>query len=369
MTNFLKILLIASLFIVTVGMTIYQTNEPKISTDIGEPKRVILLLADGLGLQQITAGLYGSKESFNLEQIKIIGFHKNSSANHLTAEAGASTTAISCGVKTPDGCIGVDNKGNLMTSILEEVQNKDFATGIITNTSLTHPTPAAFYAHVEDENEKELIASFLTDQQVNFLVGGGKKYFDKRKTDERNLYQEMVQSGYQISDYSKQEFGIGSIDLKRNYCFFTADEVPLDKEKSRKELFYASKMALDFLKGFNKGNFFLVIQDNQIAIQSQENNSNLLIEEMINFDQLIGEVLDFAKKDKETLVVITGDHETGGFAINPGSTRDSIIGFFQSNKTTGTMMPVFAFGPGAELFSGIYDNVDIHRKLKQALDL
>ena len=110
-----------------------------------------------------------------------------------------------------------------------------------------------------------------------------------------------------------------------------------------------------------------MIEGSQIDWGGHANDTEYIISEVQDFDRAIGEILDFAKENKETLVIVTADHETGGFAINPLSKRDSIIGAFTSKYHTATMVPVFAYGPGAELFNGIYDNTAIHQKMRQAL--
>ena len=89
---------------------------------------------------------------------------------------------------------------------------------------------------------------------------------------------------------------------------------------------------------------------------------------MIEFDQVIGKVLDWAMDDGETLVIVTADHETGGYAINPGSTMEKIVPGFTTGSHTATLIPVFAFGPGAALFNGIYENSDIFHKMLKALE-
>jgi len=89
----------------------------------------------------------------------------------------------------------------------------------------------------------------------------------------------------------------------------------------------------------------------------------------LDFDKSIGAVLDWAEKDGETLVIVTADHETGGFAVNIGSTQDSLVTEFTTDYHTAEMIPVFAYGPGAEMFSGIYENTEIYRKMKKALGL
>lgn len=88
---------------------------------------------------------------------------------------------------------------------------------------------------------------------------------------------------------------------------------------------------------------------------------------MIDFDTALGHILDFAEQDGETLVVVTADHETGGFAINPGSTMDKLETGFTTGKHTAALIPVFAYGPGSEAFSGIYENTAIYHKMMGAI--
>jgi alkaline phosphatase len=88
---------------------------------------------------------------------------------------------------------------------------------------------------------------------------------------------------------------------------------------------------------------------------------------MADFENAVSHALDFAKKDGETLVVVTADHETGGMAILQGSNLDSLDLKFTSKGHTASMIPVFAYGPGADFFNGIYDNTDIFYKIKIAM--
>lgn len=333
------------------------------------PKRVILLIGDGMGLQQITAGLYKNKDKLNLESCTTVGFHKSYSADALIADSGASATAMAAGVKTKNGYIGLDQKGLPVKTLVELAKAKGMAVGLVTNAAFTFATPAAFVAHATSTEDQEALATFYLENEVDFMVGGGKKYFADRKSDQRNLYQDLIDKGYQVSDYSKAPFGRGSFDFNKNYAYFLAEDLPLDTDQSRTDLLTACKLAPSFLKNHSGGKFFLMIEDALIDQGGRANDSDFIIEEMIQFDKAIGEIIKFAKQDRETLVVITGDHEIGGYAINPGSTRDSILGFFVSTEPTASLLPVFAYGPGAELFSGMYDNTAIFRKIKFALGL
>ncbi|MEO1714102.1 MAG: alkaline phosphatase, partial [Bacteroidota bacterium] len=128
-----------------------------------------------------------------------------------------------------------------------------------------------------------------------------------------------------------------------------------------------SALAPNFLDKHNeqKG-FFLMIEGSQIDWGGHANDSEYIISEMLDFDQAIGQVLEFAEQDGETLVIVTADHETGGYAINPGSKMGEIKGSFTSGYHTAALIPVFAYGPGAELFGGIYENTAIYHKMRDA---
>ena len=126
-------------------------------------------------------------------------------------------------------------------------------------------------------------------------------------------------------------------------------------------------MAISFLRNQPEKGFFLVIEGAQIDWGGHTNNMDYLINEMIDFDKTIGEVLKFASRDRETLVIVTGDHETGGMSIMDGSKMGNLKTTFTTKWHTADLIPVFAFGPGARLFSGIYENTAIHEKMRRAL--
>ena len=172
-----------------------------------------------------------------------------------------------------------------------------------------------------------------------------------------------------VSDYFKETLPSIAINFDKNFAYFTADKEPLPLTKGRDYLIPATKLAPIFLEKHSEKGFFLMIESAQIDWGGHANDHNYIITEMIEFDRAIGEILEFALEDGETLVIVTADHETGGFAINPGSTMKSIRPGFTTDKHTGALIPVFAFGPGAELFGGIYENTAIYHKMRFALGL
>lgn len=331
------------------------------------PKNVILMIGDGMGLSQITAGMYMNGNRLNLEKFPIVGLHKSYSSDDLITDSAAGATAFSAGVKTYNGAIAVDKDTKVVPTILEEAERRGFATGLVATSTIVHATPASFIAHVDSRTRYEDIAADFLKTEIDYFVGGGKKYFDRRQTDDRDLYRELQQKGYYVSDYFKEDFEEIVVDFDRNFAYFTADSDPLPVSKGRDYLIPASKLAPIFLSNHSKKGFFLMIEGAQIDWGGHANNSDYIISETIEFDRAIGEIFEFAEEDGETLVIVTADHETGGYALNPGSTMDSIRAGFTTDYHTASLIPVFAYGPGADLFGGIYENTAIYDKMRFAL--
>ncbi len=326
------------------------------------------MIGDGMGITQITAGMIKNGNKLNLEQFKYIGLQKTYASDDLITDSAASATALASGVKTYNGAIGVDTEGKPVRTILEEAEDAGLATGLVVTSSITHATPACFYAHEKNRAMMEEIAADLLRVDVDFFVGGGLKYFIQRN-DERNLLSELANKGYIVTNFIDQDFNNISIDFTKNFGYFTANGEPLPFSQGRDYFVQASQTAMTYLSGQREKGFFLMLEGSQIDWGGHANDSDYIISEMIEFDQAIGAALEFAKQDGETLIIVTADHETGGFAINPGSTIDSIIPAFTTDKHTATLVPVFAYGPGAELFTGIYENTAIHRKIRRAFGM
>lgn len=351
---------------------IFGSCNKKISPDsssepskLPKPKNIILLIGDGMGLTQITAGLYQNNNSLNLEGFNNIGLHKSYSADKLITDSAAGATAFACGVKTYNGAIGVDEDTVAVKTLLEMAEEQNMPTGIIATSTITHATPGSFIAHQPSRNMQEAIAADFLNTEVDFFVGGGMKYFSSRETDDRNIIEELKANNYQVDNFFDTELSDIKIDRSKNFAYFTANGSPLPKTSGRNYLNQSTDMALDFLsKRSGEAGFFLMIEGSQIDWGGHANDSEYIITEMLDFDKTIGKVLDFAKKDGNTLVVVTADHETGGYAINPGSEMGEIIGAFTTDYHTAAMIPVFAYGPGGEMFCGIYENTAIFDFIK-----
>lgn len=132
------------------------------------------------------------------------------------------------------------------------------------------------------------------------------------------------------------------------------------------QLMKSAKTAINILSKNNKG-FFLMIEGSAIDNGGHDNDIKYMLDEMVDFDRVIGEVLAFAEKDGETLVIVTADHETGGLTLTGGDLQTGEVkANFSTRGHTGVMVPVFAYGPGADAFMGIYHNNTIFEKMVQA---
>lgn len=333
-----------------------------------KPKNIVLLIGDGMGLTQISAGLYSNGNKLNLERFPVIGLHKSYAYDDLVTDSAAGATAFASGVKSYNAAIGVDHDTLPVPTILEILEGRGYKSGLVATCSMTHATPGCFYAHAASRKMYEEIAAFMPESGVDIFIGGGKKYFNNRTIDDRNIITELQARGYQIDDYNAAtppvlENGNGQ------YGFFTAEEEPVSLLEGRDYFIPAVETAYQFLDKNADNGFFLMIEGSQIDWGGHANNSDYIISEMIEFDQVIGKVLDWAKADGETLVIVTADHETGGYAINPGSSMDKIVPGFTTKSHTAALIPVFAFGPGSELFHGIYENTAIFHKVIEALQI
>jgi alkaline phosphatase len=343
------------------------TGDSEVLSTAAHPKNIVLMIGDGMGLTQISAGLYTNGNQLNLEALPVVGLHKPYASDNLITDSAAGATAFAAGVKTYNGAIGVNKDTVPVSTILEQAEREGLATGMVVTSSITHATPASFIAHVSSRKMMEEIALDFLQTDIDYFVGGGKQYFDRRETDDRNLILELEEKGYNVSDYSQREFTNIPIDFNKKFAYFAAEGEPLPLSQGRNYFLPASKLGPIFLSKKSDKGFFLMIESSQIDWGGHANDSPYIISEMIEFDQAIGEILEWAGEDGETLVIVTADHETGGYAINPGSEMGEIKGAFTTDSHTGVLIPVFAFGPGSELFSGIYENTAIYEKMRTAL--
>jgi len=329
-----------------------------------KPKNVIFLIGDGMGIAQIYSGMVANGNKLALERCTYSGFSKTYSSSNFTTDSGAGGTALACGVKTKNGMIGMSPDSAAVESILELADRNDKSTGIVVACAVTHATPASFIAHQVNRSMYEEIAADYLKTDIDVFIGGGRKYFEDR-TDDRNLTNELKAKNYQVA-YTLDD--VKAIKTGKLAGLLYEDHNPGMNERGTM-LPDATMAAIDILDNNSKG-FFLMVEGSQIDWAAHDNNSEQLVKEVLDFDQTIGRVIDYAQKDGNTLVIITADHETGGMTILDGKFgSDKMKAVYTTKNHSGVPVPVFAFGPGAQNFTGFMENISFKDKIGNLLKL
>lgn len=365
--KFTSTLFIGSLLVlVTLSSCVsLQVNDTEVTvseTTPKKPKNIIFLVGDGMGLSEVSASLYYNDKKTNFERFSTIGLSKTSSSSDLITDSAAGATAFSIGLKTYNGAIGVNKDTIAVETISEKLSKRGFATGLISTSSIVHATPASFFAHSKSRRLYEDIAAFLPTSNVDFFAGGGLKFFNKR-SDGKDLLEELRKNDYDVNTTELTK----TVSEKKQGFLLAEDGMPKMIEGRGDFLAKATKLALQKLSKDETG-FFLMVEGSQIDWGGHNNEADYLISELLDFDETLGVVLDFAKQDGETLVIVTADHETGGFTLSSDNgDYNKIKPTFSTSGHSGTMVPVFAEGPGASLFNGIYENTAIYHKMLSLL--
>ena len=361
--SFLTIILYFAIITTScVSVQVKDNTVSNISSEVKKPKNIILLIGDGMGLSQVSAAIYYKNGKPNFERFSTIGLSKTSSASDLVTDSASGATVFSTGVKTYNGAIGVDKDTIPVPTIVEQLIKEGYSTGIVSTSSIQHATPASFYAHVKSRRLYEEITTFAPNSGVNFFAGGGLKFFNKRK-DGKDLLVEMKAKGYNVITDQLPK----TPSEKKELILLAEDGMPKMSEGRGDFLPNATKLALEKLSKNEKG-FFLMVEGSQIDWGGHDNDADYLIQELLDFDKTLGVALDFAKQNGETLIIVSADHETGGYTLSSdGSDYNKIKSTFSTTGHSGTMVPVFAEGPGASLFNGIYESIEIYHKMIQLL--
>lgn len=344
--------------VITFVFLIFSTNSYSEKT----PKNVIFLIGDGMGISQIYSAMVVNGNKLALEQFPYSGFSKTYSFSNFTTDSGAGGTALACGVKTRNGMIGMDPDSVSVNSILYEANKNGLSTGVVVACAVTHATPASYVAHQVNRDMYDEIAADYLKSSVDVFIGGGRKYFENR-TDGRKLTEELKEKNYQIA-YTLDD--VKATKSGKLAGLLYEDHAPAMPERGTM-LPDATVSAMNILDENSKG-FFLVVEGSQIDWACHDNNGDKVVKEMLDFDQTIGRALDYAKRAGNTLVIVTADHETGGMSILDGKFGQPLLKTsFTTKGHSGVPVPVFAFGPGAEHFTGFMENTSFKAKLEKLL--
>jgi alkaline phosphatase len=329
------------------------------------PKNVILMIGDGMGTTQLYAGYIANKGHLSIDRCNYSGFALTYCKNSTITDSGAAGTAIATGFKTNLKMIGMTPDGQAQTSILKYAEQENLATGLVVSCAVTHATPAAFVANNEFRYNYEEIAYDYLKTDIDVFIGGGLDHFNKRK-DGLNLVDSLKARNYQMA-YSIDELETISSGKIAGLLY---DVHPPYYSDGRGDMLKDGSLKAIEILNKNKNGFFMMVEGSQIDWAGHDNSNDTLVSEVIDFDRTIDAVLDFAEKDGETLVIITADHETGGYAIIDGDINEGRVGgAFTTTNHSAVMVPIFAYGPGAEAFTGIMENTDIFKKIAKAFKI
>jgi len=401
-------------FIIPSGMAEDATGMPETADN------VILLIGDGMGFPQMTLARiekggenlseYGSAE-LSMDGMQSVGYVSTYSANSFVTDSAPAATAIATGSKTNNGVIGQDatavqgeKDGKNLTTILEMAEKAGLAAGLVTTTRITHATPAAFYAHVDNRDNESEIADQLLQSQVDVILGGGWQYFVGRnetdpagnagkRDDDKNLLSQFESQGY-AAVYNGSAFQkIEAEKTKKLLGLFDSSHMLYELERrsspqAEPSLADMTEKAISILSRNPKG-FFLMVEGGRIDHACHERNLSKTVADTLAFDEAVNASLNFASHDNRTLVIVSADHECGGLVLQPENLdvyeEGSIDPIFASGTAksqgprydfitemeeathTAVDVPIMAFGPGAEKVShGRLDNTQIFQMMKEA---
>lgn len=302
----------------------------------GKAKYVFYFIGDGMGVNQVnTTEMYRADAQEGRIGIIPLGFTQYPVASMSTTyctdspvtDSAAAGTALATGHKTYSGAIGVDVNKQPVVTVAEMAKRSGKKVGVATSVSIDHATPAAFYAHQPSRSMYYEIALDIPKANLDFHAGGGFLRPDKTysKEDAPSIFPILESAGYTIArgynDFKAKANGAQKMILiQEEGADPSSIPYAIDRKPGDLTLAQITESALSFLTKDNKKGFFLMIEGGKIDWSCHDNDAATTVQEVIDMDEAIKVAFDFYKKyPKETLIVITADHETGGITLGKKS--------------------------------------------------
>lgn len=328
----------------------------------GEIRNVIICIGDGMGFNHVALARHhgpGDDKKLHMEGLPVQSQVTTHSADNKVTDSAAAATAMACGIKTNNGMIGMAPDKTSYSSVLELLQKKGWRTGLVVTSQISHATPAGFASHVDSRNKQKEIAVQLLDNRVDVLLGGGRKYWsDSLLCDAANIGYQVIATREEMATLQPGPV-LGLFGDDGLTTFFPEPMLP---EMSRVAIELLSSPSEEWFAPGPK--FFLMIEGSQIDWASHANDIDRMIRQTLLFDMAVREAIEFAKRDRHTLVIVTADHETGGLKLDRNATGEVKAKWTTGNHTP-LNVPIYAFGPASERFSGINDNTDIPKHIAE----
>ena len=316
------------------------------------PKYIFFFVGDGMSYAQIQVAeaylttknggkateakdLLKEENRLNMTKMPVLGMQTTYDAHALITDSASAGTAFACGIKTMSGVVGMDDTKTISyKSIAQLAAEKGKRIGILSSVSLDHATPASFYASVPNRGEMNTIGSQMAETGYDFFGGGGLA----GATGAVDVWAKLQQKGYTVLNNRE-----AILDLKKNPkskvvainpYLQDAAAMPyaIDRPESNLSLAEMTEVAIDSLltrkKDGNKGGwakkdegFFLMVEGGKIDWACHANDAMAAIGDTLDFDDAVGIALEFYRKyPNQTLIVVTGDHETGGMSVGHATT-------------------------------------------------
>ena len=316
-------LLIIALAVLSAGCG----NKPQSSP--AKVKYVFYMIGDGMGINQVTATEHYNKatgngpEKINFFYFPVRGFVSTVSSSSLVTDSAAGGTALSSGIKTYNGAIGVDDDVNPVSSLTDWAKASGCGTGVITSVGINHATPASFMAHTETRRNYEDIALQYLDAPVDFAAGGG--FITQRGTGHDAAYYEHKADSAGIAILRGKEAFADVESVKgRVLCLGNRlqSDLPyaIDREEGDVTLSDFVDAGIRYLEAnFGDKGFFMMVEGGMIDYGGHGNDAAACFQELTDFAAAMDVVIAFKQKHpEETLIVVSADHETGGLMLGSG---------------------------------------------------
>ncbi len=352
-------------------------------------KNIILVIGDGMGeAQRRSASLYkyGSPRAMVMDSLPVRGLSMTNNFIDEVTDSAAGATALSSGIKTLNGRVGVDSEGENTTTILESFRDNNRSVGLVSTSPLSHATPAAFLAHnLDRENYTDMVKEMILNGGADVLLAGGEEHLlprgdygiyvgDSKRTDDLNLFDDARKIGYTVLQ-GRDQWDLLDIDSSDKLLGIFGDfgtrrigQPPL------KDLATAALTVLER----NENGFFLMIEGAQIDWAGHDNQSLNNINDTLELDETVKLLKEYIKTNPQTLLIVAADHETGGLLTleddpelsklkgpftGPGG---DVFHKWTNGAHSGTHVPVTAIGPYSDMLSGRYENTHIYDVMYKA---
>lgn len=331
---------------------------------IDKPKNIIMMIGDGMGIAHITANDH-ENGPMQLRRFKKLGLQFTSSADNFVTDSAAAGTVLATGQRINNKSIGVDINNKPLKNVFQYARESGKAVGFVVTSTVNHATPAAFSAHNENRNNYNEIAEEQVQSDIDLMIGGGLTNFipsympgSRRKDDKNLLFALRRKMPVILTIDAFRQLGAP----KKLAAILSDGHLPLASKRDY-TLGELTRKGIEILAQRPEG-FFMMVEGSQIDLMSHKNDYKEILSETVDFDTAVKEALDFAEKDGNTLVVVTADHETGGLTLTDGSlTERKAKPSFSTEQHSASMVAVFSYGPGADFFTGMYENTHIGKTL------